>query len=241
MKAVILAAGIASRLRPLTSNTPKCLLHIGDKRILEQTVENILANGLSDIIIVTGYLEEQIRDYMGARFPKLEVTYILNPDYATTNNIHSLWLTAGAVGDEPMLMMDSDIVFDHRIISRLLSSGHENCLALKRHEVQDEEIKVRVDDIGRVKEISKEVDPREALGESIGIELFSGKMKDDLFGVIDRKVTVDGKSGQFYEAAFQELVDGGHELYTVDITGLFCMEIDTPEDLRLAGEQLRTH
>lgn len=237
MKAVILAAGIASRLRPLTNNTPKCLLRAGNKLILEQAVENLLAHNLRDIIVVTGYLEEQIREYLRGRFPDIGIQLIHNDLYASTNNICSLGMVADAVAGHRMLMMDSDIVFDHRILGALIKSGHENCLALKCHAVQEEEIKVRVDALGRVREISKEVKPEEALGESIGIELFGGRMQEELFRVINRKVRVDGKANQFYEAAFQELVDDGHELFTVDISDYFCMEIDTPDDLRLAGEQ----
>jgi choline kinase len=239
MKVVILAAGIASRLRPLTNDTPKCLLKVGEKRIIEQTVENLIANNLTDIIVVTGYLENQIREYLQVRFPALNIQYIYNEVYASTNNIYSLGLVREAVGEEPMLMMDSDIVFDQRIISELLKSGYDNCLALKRHEVQDEEIKIKVDDKGRVLEISKEVNTDEAIGESIGIELFSKTMKTALFDVIDRKVRIDGKSNQFYEAAFQELIDEGYDLFAVDTTRYFCMEIDTPDDLRIAGELLK--
>jgi choline kinase len=238
MKVVILAAGIASRLRPLTNNTPKCLLKVGNKRILEQTIENLIANNLTDIIVVTGYLENQIREYLHARFPSLNIEYIYNEVYASTNNIYSLGLVREAVGEEPMLMMDSDIVFDHRIITELLKSGYENCLALKRHAVQDEEIKIKIDERGRVLEISKEVKTDEAIGESIGIELFSKTMKTALFNVIDRKVRIDGKFNQFYEAAFQELIDHGYDLFAVDTTRYLCMEIDTPDDLRIAGELL---
>lgn len=238
MKAVILAAGIASRLRPLTNDTPKCLLKIGPKLILEQAIENLLANELRDIIVVTGYLENQIRDYLSERFPGLSFQFVFNEVFATTNNIYSLGLAKQAVGENPMLLMDSDIVFDHRIIGELLRSGHENSLALKKHAVQDEEIKVRADERGRVLEISKEVSPAESIGESIGIEIFGNVSRRELFHVIDRKVNTEGKVNQFYEAAFQELIDKGHDLFIVDATRYFCMEIDTPDDLRLAGEYL---
>lgn len=238
MKAVILAAGIASRLRPLTNSTPKCLLTVGDKVILEQAIENLVANGIRDIIVVTGYLETQVRDYLGKRFSGLDIQLIYNELFATTNNIYSLGLVKDMVGNSPMLLMDSDIVFDHRIIGELVSSGFENCLALKKHAVQDEEIKVRVDARGRVLEISKEVNPEEAIGESIGIELFGNHMTSELFSVIERKVGAEGRVDQFYEAAFQELIDAGHDLFIVDTTDYFCMEIDTPDDLRLAGESI---
>jgi choline kinase len=239
MKAVILAAGIASRLRPLTNNTPKCLLKIGGKRILEQAIANLVANGLTDIIIVTGYLENQIRQYVGERFPGIDIQFIHNEAYASTNNIYSLGLVSEAVGDNSMLMMDSDIVFDQRIIGELIRSGYVNCLALKKHVLQDEEIKVKADSRGRVLEISKEVKPDEAIGESIGIELFGDGMLAGLFRVIERKVKLEGNVNQFYEAAFQELVNEGYDFFIVDTTDYFCMEIDTPDDIRIAAEQMQ--
>jgi choline kinase len=132
--------------------------------------------------------------------------------------------------------MDSDIVFDKRIIAKLCSSGYKSCLALKRHDVLDEEIKVRTDNDGRVLEISKEVNPSEAAGESVGIEIFNRKLLWELFSVIDRKVNIEKNVNQFYEAAFQELINNNHDIYIVDITEYFCIEIDTIEDLKIAGE-----
>jgi choline kinase len=236
MKAVILAAGVASRLRPLTNHTPKCLLKVGSKNILELTIENLLANKISEIVIVTGYLENQIRDFIKLRFPELNITLLYNELYESTNNIYSLWLARNALNGDDMLLMDSDIVFNWQIIEKLLSSEKKNCLALKRHELSEEEIKVRTDLGGRVLEISKEVKLSEAAGESVGIELFGREVIPALFKVIDHKVNIEKNVNQFYEAAFQELINSSHEIYVVDITEYFCMEIDTAEDLKLAGE-----
>jgi choline kinase len=236
MKAVILAAGIASRLRPLTNNTPKCLLKVGPKNILELAIENLIANKIFDIIIVTGYLENQIRDFVNIRFPELNITFYYNEFYESTNNIYSLWLARLALHGDDMLLMDSDIVFDKQIIAKLCSSGYKSCLALKRHDVLDEEIKVRTDHNGRVLNISKEVNPSEAAGESMGIEIFKRDLLRELFSVIDRKVNIEKNVNQFYEAAFQELINNNHEIYIVDITEYLCIEIDTAEDLKIAGE-----
>jgi choline kinase len=236
MKAVILAAGVASRLRPLTNHTPKCLLKVGSKNILELTIENLLANNISEIVIVTGYLENQIHDFITSRFPELNITLLYNELYESTNNIYSLWLARDALKGDDMLLMDSDIVFSWQIIEKLFVSEKKNCLALKRHELSEEEIKVRTDQSGRVLEISKEVKLSEAAGESVGIELFGREVIPELFNVIDHKVNIEKNVNQFYEAAFQELINSSHEIYVVDITEYFCMEIDTAEDLKLAGE-----
>jgi len=212
------------------------LLKVGSKNILELTIENLLANKISEIVIVTGYLENQIRDFIVLRFPELNIKLIYNELYESTNNIYSLWLTRNDLNGDDMLLMDSDIVFNWQIIEKLCSSERKNCLALKRHELTAEEIKVRIDHKGGVLEISKEVKLSEAAGESVGIELFGREVIPALFKVIDRKINIEKNVNQFYEAAFQELIDNSHKIYVVDITEYFCMEIDTAEDLKLAGE-----
>ena len=232
MKTVILAAGAGSRLKPLTDHMPKCLLKVGVKCMLEMTIENLLATNNSEIIIVTGYLENKIREFIRERFPHLQITYIYNKLYASTNNIYSLWLAKDEVLGDDMMMLDSDIVFDNRIISKLQNSGYKNCLALKRHEVHDEEIKVKTDAHGCVIEIGKEVNVSQAAGESIGIEIFGIEALTELYFILDRKVVTEKEVNQFYEAAFQELSD--NNLFIVDTTEYFCMEIDTEEDLRIA-------
>lgn len=232
MKTVILAAGAGSRLKPLTDHVPKCLLKVGVKSILEMTIENLLATNNSEIIIVTGYLENKIREFIRERFRHLQITYIYNELYASTNNIYSLWLAKDEVLGDDMMMLDSDIVFDERIISKLQNSGYKNCLALKRHEVHDEEIKVKTDAHGCVIEIGKEVNVSLAEGESIGIEIFGIEALTELYFILDRKVVTEKEVNQFYEAAFQELSD--NNLFIVDTTEYFCMEIDTEEDLKIA-------
>ena len=234
MKAVILAAGIASRLRPLTDDTPKCLLKVGEKSILELTIDNIIANNIDAVIIVTGYLEEKIKNFTSKKYPDLSVTYIYNEVYGSTNNIYSLWLTKESLSGDEMLLMDSDIIFDKEIITKLLASKYESCLALKRHNVQDEEIKVKAGENGRVLEIGKDVKLQDATGESIGIEKFGVETLKELFTIIERKIVVEKNVNQFYEAAFQELADNGTNIYTVDTTDYICMEIDTAADLEAA-------
>ena len=235
MKAVILAAGTATRLRPLTDTVPKCLLPIGITTMLGMTLDNLLQNGVKEYVIVTGYREEQIRDFVAARYPGLDVSFLTNTRFAETNNIYSLWLTRELLAGQTMLLLDSDIVFDPGIVALLLHSGHENCLAVLRSKTLDtEEIKVRTDSAGAIREISKEVDPSTAFGESIGIEMFSPRFVGRLFGVLEQKIVLRKQVNQFYEAAFQEVIDGGESIFAVDVGSLPCMEVDTPEDLNAA-------
>lgn len=239
MNAVILAAGVASRLRPLTDSTPKCLLTLGGKTILQRTVDNLLTNGVDSLVIVTGYLREQIVQFMRMQYPQLRPTFIHNDVYATTNNIYSLWLARDAVRGDDMLLLDSDILFDRRIVTALLDSPHTDCLALNRDiAVGEEEIKVRLDGNSRVLEISKTVAIDAAAGESIGIERFSAPFVEGLYDLLADMIEQEELVGIFYEAAFERMIERGSALHAVDISAFPCMELDTVEDFHAADRDI---
>jgi choline kinase len=235
MKGVILAAGVASRLHPFTLTRPKCLLPIGGSTLLGRTLDNLEAAGVRDVVIVTGYLEGQIRRYVGEGFPQLRVTFITNEVYASTNNIYSLWLAKNEVAGEGMVLLDGDILFDHHILTALLESGYPDVLAVKSgFLLRDEEMKVETDAAGRIVTISKNIAPALAVGESIGIEVFSPAVLPGLFDIIERKVVGEAAVDVYYEAAFQDWIDRGGTLRAVDIGDRLAMEIDTVDDFRTA-------
>ena len=239
MKVIILAAGISSRLRPLTENTPKCLLKIGKKLILERMLDNLINNGLNDFVFVTGYLEDQIKDFVTTNYPNINVSFIYNDVYNTTNNIYSLWMTKDAVKGEDVLLLDGDIIFDQKIITLLLDSNYKNCLALRSEGgIAEEEIKVTLGTDKSIKEISKTIDPLVAVGESIGIEKFSSKYMDTLFGKLDTMILKQNNVNVFYEAAFEETINEGEKIYSIDVGSLKCMELDTVEDAELAEKEV---
>jgi choline kinase len=239
MRGIILAAGVASRLRPLTDTRPKCLLEVGGKTILERTIENLIGDRATDITVVTGYLGEQIRSFMGSRFPGLEIRFVENERYETTNNIYSLWLAGQHVPDSEFLLLDSDILFDRAILGLLRTSPSPGCLALRSDRALGaEEIKVLTNENGFVRSIGKDLNPAEAAGESIGIERFGNAAAAALWRVLDRMILREDRVGLFYEAAFQELIDSGHGIAAVDVGSLRCIEIDTPGDLALAARDV---
>ena len=239
MKAVILAAGIASRLRPLTDDTPKCLLNVGNKSILQRTIDNLLANGVTEFVIVTGYLREMIESFVNENYPKLNVAFLYNEKYSSTNNIYSLWMTKDYAADGEMFLLDSDIIFDSRIIALLKNSGFENCLAVKTEiELGEEEIKITVNEDNSIKEISKTVNPEEALGESIGIEKFGEQFTAALFAELDKMILDENLSNVFYEAAFERLINKGEKIFPVSVGNLKCLEIDFAEDFKRAAVEV---
>ena len=233
MIGVILAAGMAKRLRPLTDERPKCLLTVGQRTLLQRTVDGILAAGISELVVVTGYRAQMIRDFLTSHYPDLTIHFIDNPDYAHNNNIFSLWLTRPYTEGRDFLLLDSDILFDPEIIPAVLSA-EGSALALNRHELGEEEIKVIVDEQNRVVEISKVCSIEQAIGESVGIEKMESDYSAALFRELEKMIEGEGLIDIFYERAFERLIPQGHTFTVVDTTRFFSIELDTVEDFENA-------
>ena len=236
MKTVILAAGVARRLKPLTDNTPKCLLKVGSKSILERTIDNLVKNNISEIIVVTGFMREMIEEFLTSNYPQISFIFIYNKKYDSTNNIYSLWMVKNEVLGHRLLLLDSDIVFDSRIVGQVLNSEYENCLSLRStKKLTTEEIKCLLNEDGSIKEISKVINPPDAVGESIGIEKFSKDLVFRLFTILDRRILDDKDINIFYEAAFEDAINSGAKIYTVDTENYKCMEVDTIDDFEVVA------
>ena len=233
MIGVILAAGMAKRLRPLTDERPKCLLKVGERTLLQRTVDAMLAAGINELVVVTGYRANMIRDFLTEMYPKLTIHFIDNPDYAHNNNIFSLWLTRPYTDGRDFLLMDSDILCDPAIIPTVINVG-DSALALNRHELGEEEMKVVADAEGRITEISKTCRPEDAAGESVGIERMTPDYSTALFRELEQMIEREGLIDIFYERAFERLIPQGHTFRIVDTTDLFSIELDTPEDFENA-------
>jgi choline kinase len=235
MKCVLLAAGASTRLHPLTITTPKCLLTVGDASILDLTLRSVAANGIAEIIVVTGFEGGQIRQHVEKEFPSLAVHWIDNPRYPSTNNAFSLLCARDMVAGETFVLLDSDIVFDEAILRMVVTSQHENAAAVRtKGEIGEEEIKVKVDTAWRIQQIGKNIPLPEAKGESIGIEKFSSAASTLLFSVLDKRMYRENRINEFYEASFQEMIDQGTIIQGIETGDLRSIEIDTESDLSKA-------
>jgi choline kinase len=238
VKAVILAAGSATRLRPYSDDTPKTLLPVGGVPILRRTMTSLLRCGFDQFVIGTGYLEHMVRDAVGSWFPGVDVTFVTNPEFRSTNNAYSLYLMREHIEDGAFILLDGDVVFDLGVIEELVERGPD-CLAVRSvGELGLEEVKVTADNEDRVLAIGKHVPVRSAMGESVGIELFSAASSRKLFAALHARVHEQGLVNEYYEASFQQILDEGATLYGVDIGSMYASEIDTIDDLLAANERL---
>ena len=237
MIGVILAAGMAKRLRPLTDTKPKCLLEVGGKTLLERTVRAMQQAGIKEYVVVTGYRGEMIRSFLEnyAKSQDIHFTFLHNADYEHNNNIYSLWMAGEVVRGKDFLLMDSDILCDPAAVVAI-AHQEETALALNRHECGEEEIKVIVDADNHITEINKTCNPQDAIGESVGIERFTATYCEALYKELEQMILKEGLIDVFYERCFERLIPQGHTFKVVDTTDYFSYELDTPEDFQRAQE-----
>ena len=237
MIGVILAAGMAKRLRPLTDTKPKCLLEVGGKTLLQRIVDAMADTGITEFVVVTGYRAEQIRDFLTQRYPDFTIYFLHNADYEHNNNIYSLWMSGQVARGQEFLLMDSDILCDPETVA-VVARQETSALAVNRHELGEEEMKVVVDADMHITEISKTCRPEKALGESVGIEKMLADYSEALFRELDQMIVHEGLIDIFYERAFERLIPKGYTFKVIDTTRFFSYELDTPEDFEQASRLL---
>jgi|YNPBryantNP2012_1023418.scaffolds.fasta_scaffold01201_5 choline kinase len=229
-RAIILAAGTSKRMGAVTSTLPKCLLPLGQTTILGLQLQTLKRAGITDITIVTGFCHEHIQQHCGP-----EYAYVLNKDFATTNSIYSLWLALQERRGS-MLILNADVVFHPGILHALLASPYPDALTVSfQSGMGQEEMKVQVHD-GKITDISKDIDPAGADGENVGVVKFSAHGAEQLFAVTDTLVR-SGVVRAWAPRAFQQLCRS-HPVYAVATEGLPWIEIDFPEDLERARQEI---
>lgn len=126
MQAVILAAGMGKRLKSKTKNHTKSMVEILGKTFLEHSLDKLTKFDISKIIIVIGYCGDEIKKVIGHNYNGIPIVYVENKDYATTNNIYSLYLTKAFLKQEDTLLLESDLIYDESIIKNLINNPYPN-------------------------------------------------------------------------------------------------------------------
>ncbi len=227
--ACLLAAGIGSRLWPLTEAMPKCLTKIGGRPLLERLVSCLREKGFERLIVVVGHLEERIRSFLDDCAGELTVEYVRNPLYRTTNNLYSLWLV-GAELDESFVLIESDLIFDASLIGEL---NLPDRIAISRMLPWMNGTTITMDCSGQVASFRNS---RIALTgdneyKTVNIYSFSRSTWRRVFSRLDQVVT-EGRVNEYYEVVLKEMVaDGSLSLDCVTVDADCWYEVDAMRDL----------
>jgi choline kinase len=235
MKALILAAGMGKRLKPITDNIPKTLIKIEDKPILGHILTNIKKCGIRDVLIVTGYRDDLIQEYVGDGSKwGLNVNYCHNPSYDTTENIYSVQLASKELNKSEFILINADDLFSPFILWKLMEAPGDIVMAVdNKVTVGSEEMKVYTDKNGRITAVSKQLDPSESYGEDIGMIKFSKKGGKAFFDTIKKIIRKRGHHFYFQEA-INELSAKEYPVTYISVGNEPWIEVDDHFDLKWA-------
>lgn len=235
MRAIILAAGIGSRLRPLTDSTPKCLIEVNGRPILAYQLEALFRCGaLQEIIIVAGYRHSDICDFVNSTHAPVPTRAIVNSYFETTNNMYSLGLAIEGLAGQDILVLNGDVIFAPEIMIRATTMLVPNSVVACDSSVYYEEsMKIVVASDDRLVRISKTIPEEDASAVSIDLYRFTGDCSMSLYRIIRRTIWDQGIRNRWTEVAIDELLDH-HIVKPLDISPLPWVEIDNHNDLMCA-------
>lgn len=231
MIAIILAAGIGSRLMPLTKNIPKSLVKIyDDKTILDLEIDYILYQGIRKFIITVGYRAKKIRKHIKKKYPELNVVFIENAKYDSTNCIYSLWLTKNVIDDD-VLLLHGDLVLDRNLFQLLLKSKPRNSVLINEQIVPPKKDFKALIKNGVVKKIDINLKGNNVYYCAPIYEL---KYQSFMRWLKEIELFIkNGNTNSYAEDAFNTISEE-IKLVPVFYSKGFCMEIDLIHDLEKA-------
>ena len=134
MQAIILAAGMGRRLGELTKDNTKCMLEVNGIRLIDRTLESLSQLQLNRVVIVVGYNGAKVKQYLGNSYKGMEIVYVDNPVYDKTNNIYSLFLARDYMVAEDTILLESDLIFEHGVIDKLLADPRRDLALVDKYE-----------------------------------------------------------------------------------------------------------
>jgi L-glutamine-phosphate cytidylyltransferase len=235
MKALILAAGVGSRLRPLTDLIPKCMVRVNNKRIIDFQLDAIRKAEISEVIIVTGYMSEILVEYVSSNYTDLKITFINNEKFESTNNMFSFYLAQDLLKNEEFISMNADVAIEDSIISGLKNSSVLNAIGIDNKSYSEESMKITMNTEKKISSISKSITNSDSNGCSIDIYKFSVDASNKMFNIINEYINKNDLN-QWTEVALNQLLDKV-DFLPYDIDGKVWFEIDSKEDLKEAAER----
>ena len=235
--AVILVAGIGSRLRPITDDRPKALVDLGGETILGRAVRVLASYGVRRVVLATGYREDAVRAAMQGA--PVAAEYCRNPEFDRTQNSVSLALCRAAVGSDAFFKLDGDVVFQRQVLERLDESSAELAVAVDAGRMLDAEaMKVTVSGVN-INAFGKGIELTKSAGESIGIERIAARASATLFDALDATIGA-GETNLYYEDVYSRLIaEGSLRADAVPVFDLPWTEVDDFADLERARQLVR--
>jgi choline kinase len=237
VKTIILSAGQGRRLLPLTKNAPKCLLPISGKPIIEWEIDALLACGIVDVTVVTGFESSVVEDVLQQRYAnRAQVNTIFNPFFEVADNLVSCWIARSAMNQD-FLLLNGDTIFDPEVLTEVLSSKPAPItLCVNQKSVYDaDDMKVQLDKKGCVKHVSKTLPVNQIDAESIGLVFFRQNGPQLFCDAIENALRHQDQLRSWYFTIIDALA-GKQMVKACSVSEHRWCEVDVAADLAIAEE-----
>lgn len=229
MKALILAAGLGSRLRPITNEIPKSMVKVNDKPILFKQIDNLLENGVKDITVIAGYKSEVMIEAINNNYEGIEI--IVNDSYDKTNNMYSAYIAMNKMSGSDFLLMNADVFYDSEVLTELLKDKYQNAIVVEKNAYNEENMKVSGKDF-KLNKISKQIEMEDAYGVSIDVYKFSKTGSEAFYSVVQDYIENKKELNQWTEVALDQVLRKV-DFKACPLKGKW-IEIDNHDDLNQA-------
>ncbi|MEZ4114045.1 MAG: phosphocholine cytidylyltransferase family protein [Candidatus Paceibacterota bacterium] len=233
MQAIILAGGRGTRLRPHTEEIPKPLLMVGDKTILGHQIETLSKEGVSPIVIVTGFLAEKIENFVKENFPKENFIFVHNEEYESSKPAFAIIKSLENLKDST-IYLNGDVFYEPQILKEVIENKNESATAIQETNWDEEEVNVIVDENGFVTELSKNLTKEESFGEFIGVTKIGVNFIKSIKDVAEKEGVEVFRHSFAIDLLNHVIHKSENKIAAVNVTKLKAIEIDTPEDLNNA-------
>ncbi|MEB3024707.1 MULTISPECIES: aminotransferase class I/II-fold pyridoxal phosphate-dependent enzyme [unclassified Parvimonas] len=241
MQAVILAAGLGSRLKKLTENNTKSMVEVDGISLMERMLRILDKKSLSNIVVVTGYKSEFFINYIKSLNINTKLTFINNEIYDKTNNIYSMFLAKNEMVKEDSILLESDLIFDDKMITEVIDDKRKNLALVAKYERWMDGTCLKINDDEEILDFisGKDFNFKEAYDyyKTINIYKFSKEFSKNIyFPFLEAYMSANGKN-DYYEAVLKIIIDlGKNHIYAKVISDdIRWYEIDDEQDLDIAS------
>jgi len=239
MKLFILAAGKGTRLWPLTKNTPKSLIDLGDgTTLLERQINNAIDSGIfNEIIIITGYKSDQIEAKIKDFKNKIKIKTIFNPFYDMANNLISLWCAWFEMVNEDFMITNGDNIYKEHVIKDVFNSvkKEKEVIAITidyKNRYDEDDMKVILDENKNVLKVHKGIPVESTNAESVGLSVIKGNKSRHIFVSSILEMIKEKESlNKFWLDIFNYIIDKGYAIKSVEIDPNSWQEVDFHPDI----------
>ncbi|MBI2994358.1 MAG: phosphocholine cytidylyltransferase family protein [Gammaproteobacteria bacterium] len=239
-RAILLSAGQGRRLLPLTAETPKCLLPVAGKPIIQWQVDALLAAGIGEIAIVTGYRPDKVEGLIRERYAGQRITPVFNPFFDVSDNLASCWMAREFMSGD-FLLMNGDVILNHDVVNRVLSSPRAPIVLTVdyKRSYDDDDMKVQLED-SLVRHVSKKLAPERVDAESIGLLYFRDQGPALFRSAVEHALRHPQGLRQWYLSVVDHLASQSL-VSACPVDGLRWMELDFPADIAAAEARFGEH